>query len=66
MRYVESRCKISDQDTAYRIYVTEALRGLANMNISYKDMIKPAVVETRSSEEIVTSISAKLSLLGGE
>ena len=66
MRYVESRCKLSDQETTYRIYVTEALRGLANMNVSYIELIKPAAVETRSSEEIVTSISAKLSLLGGE
>ena len=66
MRYVESRCKTSDQDKTYRIYVTEALRVLCGMNKSYQDLIKPAIIETRSSEEIITAISDKLTHFGGE
>lgn len=66
MRYVESRCKEYDCDEAYRIYVTDALRLIGRLNIRYFDMINPGVEETRTAEEIIDSISAKLAKAGGE
>ena len=66
MRYVESRCREYDRDEAYRIYVTDSLKLIGHLNIRYFDMVKPGVEETRTAEEIIDSISAKLAKAGGE
>ena len=66
MRYVESRCRRIDREDAYRIYVAEALRGIAGMNVSYLDCIKEHPIETRSADEIISSVSDRLARLGGE
>lgn len=66
MRYVESRCVEHDREEAYRIYVTDALKLMGKLNLRYFDMVSPGVEETRTSEEIVDSISAKLKKAGGE
>lgn len=58
------------KDEAYRIYVSECLRmtteNTANlsrgtyMKAKYADLIKPKQEETRTAEQIITSIKAKL------
>lgn len=70
MRYTEIRLKVKGEEEVYRIYVTDALysltqmRGLRlSMSKRYIDVIKPDrnyVDETRTPEEIINGISAKL------
>lgn len=52
------------KDELYRAYITDALKYLANLNIRYTDILKPA--ETRTSDEIISGIKAKLNKYGGD
>ena len=61
---------------AYRVYVTDALKVIAEntakfsgggyLKTRYYDVINPRPEETRTPEEIVSSIKAKLARIGGE
>ena len=66
MRYLLARTYKFEHEHCYRIYVTTALKALADMNMSYVDIIKPQVEENRSEEEIIERIKGKLRKLGGE
>jgi hypothetical protein len=66
MRYVVARAHCEDRDEAYRIYVAESLRALTGLKKGYRDLLDDGVEETRTSEEIVSSISDKLSRIGGD
>lgn len=67
MRYLLARTYQFEHEHCYRIYVTTALNAFgAGMNISYVEMIKPRVEETRSEGEIIDNIKGKLRELGGE
>ena len=46
--------------TAYRFYVTDALKIIGGLNMRYADIVKPAPEETRTGEEIIEDITAKL------
>lgn len=63
MRYVIARSEELNRERAYRIYVTDALKAslLGGKAERYEDLFKPT--DTRSAEEIVSSIRKKL---GGE
>lgn len=55
------------QEYTYRIYVTDALKGLIHTNERYYDWItRPRKVETRTAEEIIDNIKTGLAKLGGE
>lgn len=66
MRYADSRYQKDQRDTAYRIYVTEALRMTAENTAkfsggiyptsSYLDSISPKEEDTRTGEEIAADI----------
>lgn len=59
MRYVQSRADQANKEWAYRIYVTDGLRGLVNRNATrYADLWKKP--DTRTSADIVEGIRAKL------
>jgi len=64
MRYVMARKEKEYRDTAYRIYVTDALKVLGGLNIRYADLFKPE--ETRTASDIKISIKSKLKKMGGE
>ena len=64
MRYVLARYERDRAEKMYRIYVSEGLRHLANLNKSYMDLLKKKEIDTRSSEEIIEGIRNKLR--GGE
>ena len=67
MRYVESRCEKHDRNEAYRIYVTDCLKIIGRIDQRYYDLVNPKkVVEIRSADEIIASISEKLAKVGGE
>lgn len=51
------------KEELYRQYVTDALKVYFKLNIRYTDLFKPQ--ETRTPEEIIDNISAKLNRLGG-
>ena len=46
--------------TAYRFYVTDALKIIGGLNMRYADIVKPEPEETRTGEEIIEDITAKL------
>ncbi len=62
MRYVSARLEQTLREDAYRIYVTDALKGLGGFDKRYVDLIdiKPQIEETRTAEEIIESIRGKL------
>lgn len=74
MRYVKARKEQKTLEEAYRIYVTDCLKltsentaryaGGSNVSVRYYDLIKKPVVETRTSEEIIGGIKAKLKAMG--
>lgn len=55
---------MNDRETAYRYYITDALKILGGLNIRFADLFKPE--ETRTSDEIIGGIKDKLQKLGGE
>ena len=48
----------------YRVYVTDALRAAYKLDVRYADLWKPQ--ETRTSEEIISTLKGKLAKLGSE
>ena len=76
MRYVKARKEQKTLEEAYRIYVTDCLKlmsentaryaGGSNVSVRYYDLIKKPVVETRTSEEIIDGIKAKLKAMGDD
>lgn len=70
MRYVEAKLKEKQRNETYRIYVTDALKFIAEntakfaggsyMSSRYNDLLRPAPAETRTAEEVINNIRAKL------
>ena len=57
------------EEKAFRVYVTDGLKATleswgGEVPSRYVDWLKPIKEETRTPEEVITSISAKLELLG--
>lgn len=67
MRYVTARLENESRDLAYRIYITEGIKALANINMSYTDLIARSkkVKENRTPEEIIGNIKNGLMKIGG-
>lgn len=74
MRYVIARTKIENREMAYRFYVTDGLKMIAEssakiagggsiFNIEYRDVVYPKPVEDRTSEDVINSIKNKLNAL---
>lgn len=75
MRYVGARAQENLERHAYRVYVTETLRGINNnlagyvggatVTMSYDEVLnyKP---ETRTADEIKAHMKAKLKAYGGD
>ena len=67
--------KKQNQDQAYRVYVTDALKtitentakyaGGSYMKGRYYDLENPKPVETRTSQEIISNMKAKIARIGG-
>lgn len=63
------------QEQAYRVYVTDALKtitentakyaGGSYMKGRYYDLEAPKPVETRTSQEIISQMKAKIARIGG-
>lgn len=71
MRYVTAKVAKESEEVAYRFYITEALKiigentarvveGGKALTVSYKDIVTPKPVETRSAEEIKANLLKKL------
>ena len=67
--------KKQDQEKAYRVYVTDALKtitentakyaGGSYMKARYYDLENPKPAETRTGEEIISQMKAKIASIGG-
>lgn len=64
MRYCAARYKSMVDERLYRIYVTDTLKSAFGIEKRYAEIFIPA--ETRTPEEIISNISAKLGQIGGE
>ena len=58
MRYAKARLEKEPRDWTYRIYVTDALKYLAGLNIRYADLFGPE--ETRTADEVIDNVKSKL------
>jgi hypothetical protein len=59
MRYVLSRIRVYQREEAYRIYISDALKGFLGLNTRLYDILYPTV-ETRTATGIIEGIKAKL------
>lgn len=62
MRYVLIRLKESQRESAYRIYVTDALSCINNdkhMTQRYYDLLHPPAEDNRTGDEIAADVIAK-------
>lgn len=57
-----ARQKRDNEEKAFRIYVTDALKCAYSLNIRYLDVVEPqrVVKDDRTAEEIIGSIVAKI------
>lgn len=57
-----SRFKREQNETIYRIYISDILKGLSGAKERYYDLINPKI-ETRTPEEIIDHIKTGLNRL---
>lgn len=62
MRYVVARFEQEYRDLAYRIYVTDGLRGITGMDTRFSDLIFGNKEEEKSGDEIAAEVIASLGL----
>lgn len=65
MRYFVATLDETEDVAAYRIYVTDCLRGIVNGNKRYIDMVqrkKPKEEDNRTGQEIAMDIVQRLGL----
>lgn len=71
MKFASAKRKQYNEDLAFRVYVTDGIKALiecwgGEVRQRYIDIIAVTKEETRTADEIIETISDKLSLLGGE
>ena len=71
---MESCYELKKREDAYRIYISDAIKLLGNLNLRYYDVINPKSEEQKqaeekqnqeSAEEIKSRIFGKIKKLGG-
>lgn len=75
MRYFQARFEQEQESSAFRIYLTDALKvlsentarfgGGSSMRLRYAEIIDRTPPDTRTPEEVIGNIKNKLSKLGG-
>lgn len=60
MRYAVARIEKENRDTAYRIYLTDALKAIGGLNVRYADLINSDVKEEANPEEIKNRLLGKI------
>lgn len=65
MRYLIARVEEQARVRGYRVYVTDALKGLLGAEVRYADQFD-IKIETRTAEEIKESIKEKLRNANGD
>ena len=66
MRYVVARVKEKWHDEAYRVYISDSLRMITHADMRYADMvgITNRAKDTRTADEVISSVKGRLSKLG--
>lgn len=65
MRYAVARIEKENRDTAYRIYLTDALKSIGGLNVRYFDLISDPVKE-EDPDSIKNRLTEKLGRLQDE
>ena len=63
MRYALARWNLYQREEVYRIYMTDAVKAMGNLQKRYIDYFKPE--ETRTAEEIIGNLKSGLERIGG-
>lgn len=66
MRYAVARIEKENRDTAYRIYLTDALKSIGGLNVRYADLIDNKPVREENPDDIKNRLKAKLGGLRDE
>ena len=69
MRYVKSRLKQSNEDLAYRIYITRFCKGVGHLNMDWFETVRPTysqriIEDDRDPQDIINHICDGLEKLG--
>ena len=51
------------EERLYKLYLTDSLMAIGQLDTRWADLIKKPLVETRSSEEIIDGIKGKIEVL---
>jgi len=62
---MQSRFELDKRDRMYRLYITDALKAIGQLDRRYYDLIYE-VEETRTSEEIIDHVKSGLRKLSEE
>lgn len=63
MRYVRARVDEARHERIYRIYVTDGLRVLGDLNERYVDLLNIHSQKTQNAQEIIDHLKGKLNAL---
>ena len=66
MRYVAARFDADRRERAYRIYISDSMKAIGNLNMRYVDMIDKRAGNNADPEEIKDRIKEKLRKLEEE
>ena len=58
-----ARCDKERRDSAYRFYITDALKVIGGLNIRYADIIRKTPAKKADPKEIISRLSAGLDAL---
>ena len=61
-----STYKVVVKDRIYRVYITDGLKAIGNLNARYADLIKFNPQNYESAEDVIKRLSDKLQKIGGE
>lgn len=66
MRYVVARVKEKWHDETYRVYISDSLRVITHADMRYADMvgISDRDKDTRTADEVISSVKGRLSKMG--
>lgn len=63
LRYVKARAEHQNREEAYRIFVTESLKGLPQgkwFTVPYTEIIQPKKIETKTGKEVADEVAEKI------
>lgn len=65
MQYAKARKKSEENEFIYKVYLTDSLKSIGNLNVRYIELIDDGKWEnTKSASEIIDDVKNHLDVLG--